>query len=129
MASRSLLILLLLLNYLLVVGTGMVGRPAQVVDHPFPYVHSTDCQVRNYLKVACFDDCNGVQYHVNKNHPVPVMQLLTSLKGMDLHCRLSTGQVVFTRPARTCAAPRRATGEGAVPAGHRSQIDSPPRRG
>jgi hypothetical protein len=126
-ASRSLLILLLL-NYLLVVGTGMIGRPAQVVNRPFSYVHSPDCQKRNYLKVACFDDCNGMQYHVNKGRPLPVQQLLTSLKGLDLHC-LPTGQVAFTRPALTCSEPRLATIEVAVSSGHRSQIDFPPRRG
>ena len=128
MAARSLLILLLLFHYLLVVGTGMIGRPAQAITRPFPYVHSADCQTRNALKIGCFDDCNGVQYQASKGSPVPVQQLLTSLKGLDLHC-LPTGQVGFTQPVLICAALRLATLEVAVQSGHRSPIDAPPRRG
>ena len=40
MAFRPYFTLLLLLNYLLVVGAGLVERPARPIDRPFAYVHS-----------------------------------------------------------------------------------------
>lgn len=83
---RSCLTLLLLLSYLLVVGASLVERPARVVDRPFDYVHRHDCQLRHTLRPACFDDCNGVQYRVDKQGKRPPLHpLLTMLKGLDKH--------------------------------------------
>ncbi len=127
--ARPYLVLLLLLNYLLVVGAGLGERPARVINRPFPYVHSHDCQLRNALRVGCFDDCNGVQYTVRKNgERPPLQQLLTSLKGLDAHC-LPDARVAFAAPVFPRAEPRRAARVAAVPTGHRGQIYSPPRRG
>ena len=126
---RSLLVLLLLANYLLVVGAGLVERPARVIDRPFAYVHSQDCQLKHTLRLACFDDCNGVQYTVKKNgERPPLPQLLTSLKGLDTHC-LPEGQAAFTTSVFCSVVPRLATREEVVPSGYRGQIDLPPRRG
>ena len=126
---RSLLVLLLLANYLLVVGAGLVERPARPIDRPFAYAHSHDCQLKNTLRLACFDDCNGVQYTVQKTgERPPLQQLLTSCKGLDTHC-LPELRVAFARPVLVFAASRPAAREVAVPAGHRGQIELPPRRG
>jgi len=126
---RSLLVLLLLANYLLVVGAGLVERPARVIDRPFAYVHSHDCQLRHTLRLGCFDDCNGVQYTVKKNgERLPLQQLLTSLKGLDMHC-LTEVRVVFTRPVFKAVEARRAARVVAVPTGYRGEIELPPRRG
>lgn len=127
--ARSYVVLLLLLNYLLVVGAGLSERPPRVIDRPFAYVHSKDCQVRNALRVGCFDDCNGVQYTVQKNGTrPPLQQLLTSLKGLDLHC-LPDSRVVLAAPVFRRAGPRLVAREVAVPTGYRGRIESPPRRG
>ncbi|MDB5269634.1 MAG: hypothetical protein JWP58_2674 [Hymenobacter sp.] len=129
MALRPYLTLLLLLNYLLVVGAGLVERPAKVIDRPFAYVHSPDCQLRHTLRLGCFDDCNGVQYTVKKTgERPPIQQLLTSLKGLDTHCLTET-RVVFARPVFAAAEARRATRVVAVPVGYRGRIELPPRRG
>ena len=129
MASRPFLTLLLLLNYLLVVGAGLVERPAQVIDRPFAYVHSHDCQLRHTLRLGCFDDCNGVQYAVQKTgERPPLQQLLTSLKGLDAHC-LTEVRVVFARSVCGVAEARRAARVVAVPVGYRGRIELPPRRG
>ncbi|WP_210521764.1 hypothetical protein [Hymenobacter terricola] len=126
---RSLLVLLLLANYLLVVGAGLVERPARPIDRPFAYVHSPDCQLRHTLRLACFDDCNGVQYTVKKNgERLPLQQLLTSFKGLDSHC-LPESRVAFVRPVVRRPQVRRAALAAAVPTGYRGQIDLPPRRG
>ena len=126
---RSLLVLLLLANYLLVVGAGLVERPARVIDRPFAYVHSPDCQLRHTLRLACFDDCNGVQYSVKKTGGrLPLQHLLTSLKGLDLHC-LPEVQVVFATPVFRFTRPYVAACEAAVPTGYCGEIDLPPRRG
>ena len=126
---RSLLVLLLLANYLLVVGAGLVERPARVIDRPFAYVHSHDCQLKHTLRLACFDDCNGVQYAVKKNgERQPLQQLLTSFKGLDTHC-LTELRVVFARPVFSVAEARLAARVVAVPVGYRGQIELPPRRG
>ncbi|WP_375415738.1 hypothetical protein [uncultured Hymenobacter sp.] len=130
---RPYLVLLLLLNYLLVVGAGMAERPARVVDRPFPYVHSHDCQfqLQHTLRLACFDDCNGVQYTLKKHgERPPLQQLLSSLKGLDLHCLPEAGGVgMVAAPAFYRARLRPAAREAAVPAGYRGQLDLPPRRG
>ncbi|MCI1189609.1 hypothetical protein MON38_19470 [Hymenobacter sp. DH14] len=129
MLLRPYLTLLLLLNYLLVVGAGLVERPAKVIDRPFAYVHSQDCQLKHTLRLACFDDCNGVQYTVKKNgERLPLQQLLTSFKGLDTHC-LTELRVVFARPVFRTTGVRRAAREVAVPVGYRGQIELPPRRG
>lgn len=127
--ARPYLVLLLLLNYLLVVGAGMVERPERVVDRPFPYVHSKDCQLLHTLRLACFDDCNGVQYTVKKNgERPPLQQLLSSLKGLDLHC-LPPAQVAVAAPVFGRAAPHYAARDRGVPTGFGGQIELPPRRG
>ena len=127
---RSLLVSLLLLNYLLVVMAGLVERPARVIDRPFAYVHSPDCQLRHTMRVGCFDDCNGVQYTVQKyGERLPLQQLLTTFKGIDLHC-LAEWKVAFAAPFTTASAEARlAAREPAVPIGYRGQIELPPCRG
>lgn len=127
--SRQFLTLLLLLNYLLVVGAGLVERPARPITRPFAYVHSHDCQLKHTLRLACFDDCNGVQYTVKKTgERLPLQQLLSSFKGLDTHC-LSEARVVFTPPVFAFAEPERIAHEAGVPIGYRGEIELPPRRG
>ena len=122
-------LLLLLLNYLLVVGAGLVERPARVIDRPFAYVHSHDCQLKHTMRLACFDDCNGVQYTVKKNgERLPLQQLLTSFKGLDSHC-LPEWRVAFARPVFVRSEARQTARMVAVPVGFRGQIELPPRRG
>ena len=129
MAFRPYLTLLLLLNYLLVVGAGLVERPARPIDRPFAYVHSQDCQLRHTLRLGCFDDCNGVQYTAKKNgERPPLQQLLTSFKGLDTHC-LAEWRVVFARPVYAAATAHVAARTAVMPVGHRGQIELPPRRG
>ena len=129
MVLRPYLTLLLLLNYLLVVGVGLVERPARAIDRPFAYVHSHDCQLQHTMRLGCFDDCNGVQYTVQKNgERLPLQQLLTSFKGLDTHCLTET-RVLFARPIFTAVEARRAARVMAMPTGYRGQIELPPRRG
>ena len=129
MIFRPYLTLLLLLNYLLVVGVGLVERPARVIDRPFAYVHSSDCQLRHTMRLGCFDDCNGVQYTVKKNgERLPLQQLLSTFKGLDTHC-LTDWRVAFVRLIFVSSEPRLITRGAAVPVGYRGQIELPPRRG
>ncbi len=126
---RQLLTLLLLLNYLLVVGAGLVERPAKPITRPFAYVHSHDCQLKHTLRLACFDDCNGVQYTVKKTgERPPLQQLLNSFKGLDAHC-LPEARVAFAPLVFSFVEFRLAAREVAVPTGHRGEIELPPRRG
>ena len=127
--ARSYLVSLLLLNYLLVVGAGLVERPAQVIDRPFNYVHNPDCQIKNQLRLACFDDCNGVQYTVKKcGERLPLTQLPTTFKGLDSHC-LPEGWVALARPVFPRTTTRSMAFDAAVPVGYRGRIELPPRRG
>ena len=129
MVLRPYLTLLLLFNYLLVVGAGLVERPARPIDRPFAYVHSQDCQLRHTLRLACFDDCNGVQYTVKKTgERLPLQQLLTSFKGLDLHC-LAQWRVVFARPIYAPASAHSACRVVVVPRGYREQTELPPQWG
>ncbi|GAA4042429.1 hypothetical protein GCM10022409_30540 [Hymenobacter glaciei] len=129
MLLRPYLTLLLLLNYLLVVGAGLVERPARVIDRPYAYVHSQDCQLQHTMRLGCFDDCNGVQYTVKKNgERLPLQQLLTSFKGLDTHC-LAEWRVAFTRLGYTARPARSAARVVAVLLGYRGQVELPPRIG
>jgi len=126
---RQFLTLLLLLNYLLVVGAGLVERPARPIERPFAYVHSQDCQLKHTLRLACFDDCNGVQYTVKKTgERLPLQQLLNSFKGLDTHCLTAVG-VVFAKPFLGFAEPRLTAWAAATAVGYRGEIELPPRRG
>ncbi|NML65050.1 hypothetical protein HHL22_07510 [Hymenobacter sp. RP-2-7] len=98
---RPLLTLLLLLNYLLVVGAGvLVSRPAAPrYTAAHPYVHSAECQRNHYLRLDCFERCNGDQAaaHPAPRHSAP--HLLALLKGLDEHCPAPTALGV-ARPAK-----------------------------
>jgi hypothetical protein len=60
---RPPLALLLVLHYLLGVLGGawatVTRAPAPSAAHP--YVHAAVCQTHNYLRLDCFDSCNGEQ--------------------------------------------------------------------
>ncbi|MBD2723284.1 hypothetical protein [Hymenobacter armeniacus] len=128
---RSLLALLLLANYLLVVGAGLaVRRPeAPAFSAARPYVHSRHCQQQNYLRLDCFEQCNGAQHVANVKLPTGTgLHYLAQLKALDVHCELA-GQVSCVRP---CAAPVAAENVPAGPvaeaAGFGGCHSPPPRR-
>ena len=86
---RSLLAVLLLANYLLVVGAGLaVQRPtAPAFSAAHPYVHSKHCQQQNYLRLDCFEECNGHQQAAKAKLPTSAgLHFLAQLKGLDAHC-------------------------------------------
>ena len=84
---RSLTAIFLLLNYLLVVGAGMrVGRPEPAFSAAHPYVHSQECQQNNYLRLDCFEHCNGERYGLQQKLPGDsALHFLTQLRGLDVH--------------------------------------------
>ncbi|TGE15198.1 hypothetical protein [Hymenobacter elongatus] len=123
--------MLLLCNYLLVVAAGLVNRPEQSrYSASNPYVHSSDCQQRNYLRLDCFDTCNGDQSHLlrhDHHHETP-QHLLSTLKALDLHCLAET--MALPAPALVVSASRVATTHlVAAPTGFQGEVYSPPRRG
>jgi hypothetical protein len=86
---RPLLTWFLLLNYLLVVGAGLlVSRsPEPLFSAAHPYMHSKKCQQRNYLRLDCFEQCNGDQHEVKAKLPTGTgLHYLAQLKGLDVHC-------------------------------------------
>jgi hypothetical protein len=112
---RLLLTWFLLFNYLLVVGVGLlVSRPPEpLFSVAHPYVHSQKCQQRNYLRLDCFEHCNGDQHELHTKLPTGTgLHYLAKLKGLDVHCAI--GQLAslaaprhWTQPARRRAlAPR-----------------------
>ncbi|HEX8424904.1 hypothetical protein [Hymenobacter sp.] len=126
---RSCLVLLLLVHYLLVVGAGLVGRPEPVRQRAADYVHSADCQRQHYLQLDCFDHCNGEQYVTHKpGQQQSWPQLLSSLKGLDVHCHLPTSIIVLElNLPRT---QEYAAELGALfPVGFAGKLYAPPRRG
>lgn len=79
----------LLLNYLLVVGAGLrVGRPeAPAFLATRPYVHSEECQQQHYLRLDCFEQCNGDQRELKVKLPTETpLHFLAQLRGVDVHC-------------------------------------------
>jgi len=122
--------LLLLLNYLLVVCASVAGQAGAPSARAYAYAHRADCQQQNAWRGgACFDDCNGVQYHVHKGHkPVPLQQLLTLLKGLDLHCLPAPAYAACGLAWRSTTRWEQAR-IAHVPAGVRARPEAPPRRG
>ena len=126
---RYLLLLLLLLPYLGGIGAGLVGRPeAPGPTAAHPYAHSAACQHENYLRLDCFDTCNGNQSAVEaQTRRTTPAQLLAAAKSIDLHCLPETpclqaaefGQFVVYQPAPV---PTISTGIRLIP-------EQPPRRG
>lgn len=130
---RPLLALLLLTNYLLVVGAGLVvSRPeAPLYSAAHPYVHGKHCQQDHYLRLDCFEQCNGAQQTAKVKLPAGAgLHFLAQLKGLDVHCPHQTlpawlGRAVFAEVAGTSLA----TAVAAVPAGVDGQDYPPPQRG
>ena len=120
---------LLLINYLLVVGAGLVNRPEQPrYSAAHPYVHSKDCQQKHYLRLDCFDQCNGDQHALQKrpSHPSP-QQLLSMAKGIDLHC---LSEEVAVQPIFLSLESVAPTAEkGGKCTGFQADFYPPPRRG
>jgi hypothetical protein len=97
---RPVLTLLLLLNYLLVVGAGLaVSRPPEpLFSAAHPYVHSAACQQHNYLRLDCFERCNGDQVALHRSRPIGTgLHYLAQLKGLDVHCP-ATAKVALPAP-------------------------------
>lgn len=125
---RRCFILLLLAHYLLVVGLGLVGRPEPVRQHAQDYVHSADCQQQHYLRLDCFDHCNGEQYARPKpGQQQSWAQLLSSLKSLDVHCLSAVPEL--HKPFRQRAAPVVADWNRPLPAGFDMRRYAPPRQG
>jgi hypothetical protein len=126
---RSWLVFLLLCNYLLVVGAGLVNRPEPPrYTAAHPYVHSATCQQQNYLRLDCFGTCNGDQHALDKSaKPPTAQQVLTLSKGIDLHCL--TTSIVIRKPQFRRPLPVAEELAQLLPAGFGSQLYAPPRRG
>ena len=126
---RPFLTLLLLLNYLLVVGAGLlVSRPPEPrFSTAHPYVHSKACQQHNYLRLDCFEHCNGDQHEVH--HKVPTgtgLHYLAQLKGLDVHF-VSQQVVALAAPLHgRPAAPRPLPTCAVMPAGFGGRDYPPP---
>ncbi|MBD2767296.1 hypothetical protein IC235_05265 [Hymenobacter sp. BT664] len=129
---RSLLAVLLLANYLLVVGTGLaIQRPAAPsFSTAHPYVHSHRCQQQNYLRLDCFEQCNGHQQAAQAKLPVGAgLHFLAQLKGLDAHCAAEPGLLLPPRPLRRALTTEPRVSGAAVEAGFGSLDYPPPRRG
>lgn len=126
---RRCLILLLLLPYLMGLGAGLVGRPEPVgPTAAHPYVHSAECQHRNYLRLDCFDTCNGDQQAVQAQHKAEKSaQLLAAGKSIDLHCLTETPRIGLMRLKAGTTYQQPA--EPRVLPGSRQYLDQPPRQG
>ncbi|MGI4887404.1 MAG: hypothetical protein ACRYFR_20795 [Janthinobacterium lividum] len=125
---RSFLALLLLANYLLVVGAGLVvNRPeAPRFSAAHPYVHSLDCQRHNYLHLDCFERCNGAQAARAKPPTGTGLHFLAQLKGLDAHCAAAAAPVPLLRGPYLAAGAPAVGGPTAVAAGFAAPPTPPP---
>ena len=83
---KSVLVSLLLCCYIATVFYDVIKFPSNTVAVQQPYIHSKDCQKKNYLHVDCFDTCNGTQQHLKHfpKHPKS-KDLQTILNSLDAH--------------------------------------------
>ena len=129
---RSLLAVLLLANYLLVVGAGLaVERPtAPAFSAAHPYAHSQHCQQQNYLRLDCFEQCNGHQQEAKAKLPASAgLHFLAQLKGLDAHCAAEQARFRPSGPVRWAPTARPPTARAVTMAGFGSRDYPPPRRG
>lgn len=130
--TRVLLAWLLLLNYLLVVGAGLrVGRPEEpTFSAARPYVHSKACQQQHYLRLDCFEQCNGNQHEIKVKLPAETaLHFLAQLKGLDVHCAFGAWPVPASRETYWLARqPLLAPPSAMLPNGFGSRDYPPPRR-
>ena len=128
---RPLLTWLLLLNYLLVVGAGLVASrpPEPLFSAVHPYVHSQDCQQHNYLRLDCFERCNGDQAELHHRLPTGTgLHYLAQLKGLDVHFAAAP-VVALATPLRWATARRHlALGPAPLSSGVPGQDYPPPQR-
>ena len=126
---RALLAVLLLANYLLVVGAGLVaGRPEPPrFSAAHPYVHSLECQRRNYLHLDCFEHCNGEQQEAKVKLPTGTgLHFLARLKGLDVHCAFGEATDAGPRAVPAYPAPVAVGGPVAPVAGFKRLDYLPP---
>ncbi|MDO7887872.1 hypothetical protein [Hymenobacter cheonanensis] len=129
---RALLTWLLLLNYLLVVGAGLlVSRPSEpLFTAAHPYVHSKDCQQHNYLRLDCFERCNGDQHEVHHKLPTGTgLHYLAQLKGLDVHYPVVAVTLALASRRGLAAPQRLAPCWQLLPAGFGGRDYPPPQRG
>ncbi|OGX92156.1 hypothetical protein BEN49_03755 [Hymenobacter coccineus] len=86
-------------NYLLVVGAGLVASRPEVprFSAAHPYVHSLECQQRNYLRLDCFERCNGAQAAQAKLPAGSGLHFLAQLRGLDVHCTVAAALALAPR--------------------------------
>ncbi|MBF9238731.1 hypothetical protein I2I05_15100 [Hymenobacter sp. BT683] len=129
---RTLLAFLLLANYLLVVGAGLgVARAAApTFSAAHPYEHSQHCQQQNYLRLDCFEQCNGRQQASKAKLPTGAgLHFLAQLKGLDVHCPAAFALLSPRLVIRPLGKPQPAAAAAAMAAGFGSRDYPPPRRG
>ena len=129
---RPLLTWLLLLNYLLVVGVGLlVSRPPEpLFSAAHPYVHSKECQQHNYLRLDCFEQCNGDQHALKPTLPTGTgLHYLAQLKGLDVHFPTPPLVVQPALGVGWRAAPRPVLAPARLPDGSGGRDYPPPQRG
>ncbi|GAB2950722.1 hypothetical protein GCM10027048_14980 [Hymenobacter coalescens] len=129
---RRLTVLLLLLNYLLVVASGCVGREDHWEQYrpKRAYVHSLTCQRDYALRLDCFDRCNGDQQHWSPRLPGEDIwhHLTAQINGTDAHLLAETA-LLPPRPALLPARPAFPRWTPALAQGLLAEPDAPPRRG
>ena len=128
---RPLLTWLLLLNYLLVVGAGLVvSRPPEpLFTAAHPYVHSKECQQQNYLRLDCFERCNGDQHKLHRQLPTGSgLHYLAQLKGLDVHCPATQTVALAAPPHWSLSQRRPLPALVPLPSGAASRDYPPPQR-
>lgn len=128
---RPLLTWFLLLNYLLVVGVGLlVSRPPEpLFSAAHPYVHSKDCQQHNYLRLDCFERCNGDQHELHRKPTGTGLHYLAQLKGLDVHCAALLPAVWPSPVARWQVARHPVPAAAPLPVAPSGRDYPPPQRG
>jgi hypothetical protein len=130
---RRLTVLLLLLNYLLVVASGCVGRRVDNWEQYRPkraYVHSLTCQRDHTLRLDCFDRCNGDQQHWTPRQPGEDIwhHIAAQVNGPDVHLLAETA-LLPPRPALRQPRPTHFGWTPALALGISAEPEAPPRRG
>lgn len=90
---RSLLALTVVLNYLVILVAGNFLPQRVVPSAKQPYVHSKECQERNYLLLDCWDKCNDAAHFRQSAPPVPVEAAILLLTSLDVHMQPYSLQV------------------------------------
>ncbi len=90
---RSVLLVLISLVYLVISFTNTIGMGYSKLLPVKTYIHSHECQAKNYLLLDCWDRCNGDLQANTLNRTESKEKKMNLLVPISFHCEINTTEI------------------------------------